>query len=170
MVVIQAVPGGKIVVVVPAGDEARGGIMPPPPAEPPRMNPAGRWLAVIVAVDDTAEATAALPVGGVGARMGAVMTVPRGPRLVTVVGPPRCAKLLGVGERVTVMEVCDMGRTVEGSAVIWVRTLPLLSTVCAKRCANKGYIVYVRKEYTKHARYFLYIYNNTIHSLGARAR
>lgn len=37
---------------------------------------------------------------------------------------PLCTKLLGVGDLVTVIDVCDRVRAVDGKAVIWVRTPP----------------------------------------------
>lgn len=62
--VIHVVPGDRI--VLPAGDGVRPGI-----------GPRTKLEILLMVVDE----------GGVGARIGADMATPRGPRLATVVGP-----------------------------------------------------------------------------------
>lgn len=100
LVVIHVVAPGGDRIAVPAGEIARAGTMPAPLMLVAtvlttlllllllvRMKPAGR-LVIVVVLPLLPEALR-LPTddGGVGARIGAVITVPRGPRLVTVVGP-----------------------------------------------------------------------------------
>lgn len=100
--VIQAVGPG--VIMVPAGDGVRGGI-------------ALRTKFVVkLATFD----------GGVGARIGAGPVARGAPIVVTVPGP-RGMKVLGVGDRVTVIEVWASVRV--GIDVNWVRPDPDTSTM-----------------------------------------